>query len=58
MKSCAYAPSSTYGQYQIRKNAVIGKTKRRNLLRSAWNSGLACISTNCSDVLIGVSRGG
>ena len=27
--------------YQIRKNAVIGKTKRRSRVRSSWNSGLA-----------------
>ena len=38
----------------MRKNAVIGKTKRRSLLRSSWNSGLAWTSRDTRSPLMAV----
>ena len=36
------------GEIPDEEEAVIGKTKRRSLSRSSWNSGLACMATNRS----------
>ena len=45
MKPGAKIDSSTYRKYQVRKNAVIGKTKPRNFLRRFWNSSVSCRAT-------------
>src|SRR5262245_49153175 len=48
MKSRAYADSTTYSRYQLRKATVVGKAKLRYRRRSSTNRGSASIATYAS----------